>query len=195
MSPSFDNRSALIVVDVQNDFADPRGTLFVNGGDIVAARAAELMREAGSRGALVVCSQDWHPFETPHFSDQGGIWPRHCVQDTWGAELHPSLPEPEQVVRKGLGDQDGYSAFAALSLTRSQVVPTALERLLVSRQVRAVFVAGLALDVCVKATALDAARAGFATHLIAEATAAVNLDPGDGERALKELAEHGVVLV
>ena len=195
MGPNFDRRTALIVVDVQNDFADPKGALFVQGGELVAARVGQLMQEARRQGALVVCSQDWHPLQTPHFADHGGIWPRHCVQDTWGAELHPSLPEPEQVVRKGLGDQDGYSAFAALSLTRSQVVPTALERLLVSRQVRAVFVAGLALDVCVKATALDAARAGFATHVIAEGTAAVNLDPGDGERALKELAEHGVVLV
>jgi nicotinamidase/pyrazinamidase len=195
VSVSFDPRSALIVVDVQNDFADPRGALFVAGGDRVAPRVRDLMRMAASQAALVVCSQDWHPPRTPHFQDQGGLWPRHCVQRSWGARLHPCLPAPDQVIRKGQGDRDGYSAFAALSLTRSQVVPTALEQLLTSRGVEVVFVAGLALDVCVKATALDSARAGFATRLIVEATAAVNLEPGDGERALKEMAEHGVALV
>ncbi|MHB1576602.1 MAG: isochorismatase family protein [Candidatus Dormibacteria bacterium] len=195
MGPNFDRRTALIVVDVQNDFADPKGALFVQGGELVAARVGQLMQEARRQGALVVCSQDWHPLQTPHFADHGGIWPRHCVQDTWGAELHPRLPEPEQVIRKGLGDQDGYSAFGTLSLATGEVVPTPLAELLSGRGIEAVFVAGLALDVCVKATALDATTSGFSTHLIADATAAVNLQRGDGDRALAEMAERGIAVV
>ncbi len=190
----FDSGSALIVVDVQNDFADPAGSLFVAGGDRVARSVGELMRQAAAQGALVVCSQDWHPELTPHFADQGGVWPRHCVQGSWGAELHPAVPRPTHLIRKGMGYQDGYSAFSALSLGTGRVEPTQLGQLLSSHGISDVFVAGLALDVCVKATALDAVAAGFTTHLLQELTAAVNLEPEDGERALAEMAARGVQL-
>src|SRR5947209_8017381 len=96
-------RVALIVVDVQNDFADPTGSLSVAGGaDVIPVINAEIAL-ARTNGALVVCTQDWHPLHTPHFAKDGGIWPDHCVRDTWGAELHPALDAPEDspIVRKG----------------------------------------------------------------------------------------------
>ena len=195
LDPEFESHCALIVVDVQNDFADPGGSLFVTGGDRVAELVGTLIPRAAAQEALVVCTQDWHPEVTPHFRDQGGPWPRHCVQGSWGAELHPSLPQPAQVIRKGMGDQDGYSAFSALRLGSGRVEPTPLRELLTSRGITDVFLAGLALDVCVRATALDSVAAGFATHLLQELTAAVNLDPKDGERALAEMAERGVQLI
>lgn len=191
----FGPETALIVVDVQNDFADPAGSLFVPGGDRVAEAVAALMRKAAGMGALVVCTQDWHPPVTSHFRDFGGVWPVHCVAGSWGAQLHPLLPLPTAVVRKGEEQDDGYSGFGVRHLTTGELAPTDLAPLLSGRGVSAVFVAGLALDVCVKATALDAVDAGFRTSLICDATSAVELTPGDGRRALAELASGGVALV
>ncbi|MHB1502060.1 MAG: isochorismatase family protein [Candidatus Dormibacteria bacterium] len=195
MGSSFNRQTALVVVDVQNDFADPRGKLFVPGGERVADLVRDLMLEAVGQGALVACSQDWHPPKTPHFQDQGGVWPTHCVENTWGAELHPSLPPAPMVVRKGQGQADGYSAFGARSLESGKVIATPLAELLLRGRITAVYVAGLALDVCVKATVLDSIALGLATSLIADATAAVNLKPGDGEGAIAEMRARGATIV
>lgn len=195
MGFEFDAETALVVVDVQNDFADPRGSLYVRGGESVVRRAAELMEEARQAGAAIICTQDWHPEVTPHFSDHGGPWPRHCVGGSWGAEFHRELGNCDAVVRKGQGPEDGYSGFGVRDLDTGQDRPTELHPLLRDRAIRRVVVIGLALDVCVRATALDSVRLGYETFVIRDATAAVNLTVGDDETACREMADAGVLVL
>jgi nicotinamidase/pyrazinamidase len=190
---SYDNRTALVVVDVQNDFADPKGSLFVEGGDGVVPRVNIEVMRALAAGAFPVYTQDWHPESTPHFDKDGGVWPVHCVMDTWGAELHPGLDVSGPVVRKGSNGEDGYSGFTMRDPETGEEIPTPLREMLVERDIERVVVVGLALDVCVKATALDAAK-DFQTAVVANASAAVELEPGDGERALEELRSSGVTI-
>ena len=192
--PSYDGRTALVVVDVQNDFADPAGNLSVDGGEAVVPVINEEVARTTSVGGFVVATQDWHPPDTPHFEKDGGVWPVHCVQGTWGAELHPDLRIEGPVVRKGAGGEDGYSGFTMRDPRSGETVPTELEGLLRERGIERVVVAGLATDVCVKETALDAARLGFATTVLTRAVAAVDLQPGDGEAALAEMAAAGIEL-
>jgi nicotinamidase/pyrazinamidase len=187
---------ALIVVDVQNDFADPAGSLSVAGGaDVIPAINGEIAL-ARNHGALVVFTQDWHPEHTPHFAKDGGLWPDHCVQETWGAAFHPALDVPDgaTVVRKGANGEDGYSGFTMRDPDSGETTGTALEATLRGADVTDVVVTGLATDYCVKATALDAVRLGFTTTVLTDAIAAVELEPGDGERALSELDDAGVRL-
>jgi nicotinamidase/pyrazinamidase len=193
---AYDVRTALVVVDVQNDFADPAGGLSVAGGDAIIPSVNAAVAEAVERGAVVVATQDWHPESTPHFAKDGGIWPVHCVGGTWGAELHPSLRLPADAprVRKGQGGEDGYSGFTMRDPRTAEERPTELEGLLRDRRIERVVVCGLATDYCVKATALDAARLGFEVTLLASAIAAVNLDPSDGDRAVAEMADAGVTV-
>jgi nicotinamidase/pyrazinamidase len=192
----YDSRTALVVVDLQNDFADPAGGLAVAGGDAIVSRVNEEVRRAREAGAVVVATQDWHPESTPHFAKDGGTWPVHCVAGTWGAQLHPGLELPADVprVRKGANGEDGYSGFTMRDAESGDEMATELEALLRDAGVERVVVCGLATDYCVKATAIDAARLGFETALLADATAAVNLQPDDGERAIAEMAEAGVTL-
>jgi nicotinamidase/pyrazinamidase len=188
----YDRTTALVVVDVQNDFADPAGSLAVSEGDrILPALTAEI-EAALAAGGAVVYTQDWHPESTPHFEKDGGIWPVHCVQGTWGAELHPDLPLEGPVVRKGSNGEDGYSGFTMRDPISGETMPTELEDLLRARAVERLVVVGLATDYCVKATALDGRQLGFDTTVLAEATRPVDLEPGDGERALDELRAAGV---
>jgi nicotinamidase/pyrazinamidase len=192
----YDARTALVVVDLQNDFADPAGGLSVAGGDAIVPLVNAHVREAVEEGALVVATQDWHPGSTPHFEKDGGIWPVHCVGGTWGAELHPAfeLPADAPRVRKGTHGEDGYSGFTMRDPQTGVEMPTELESILRAAGVERFVVCGLATDYCVKATALDAARLGFETVLLADAVAAVNLEPGDGDRALDEMREAGIAL-
>jgi nicotinamidase/pyrazinamidase len=188
--------TALIVVDVQNDFADPEGSLSVPGaGEAVAAVNREIAA-ALQAGATVVATQDWHPERTPHFVTDGGPWPVHCVGGTWGAALHPTLELPAEAprVRKGANGEDGYSGFTMRHPQTGETTPTELEGLLKAAGVDTVAVVGLATDYCVKATALDAIRLGFDTTVLTNAVAAVNVAPGDGDRALEELRMAGVQL-
>ncbi len=107
----YDEATALVVVDVQNDFADPAGGLAVAGGDeVVPVINAEIAR-ARDAGAYVVYTQDWHPEVTPHFAKDGGVWPVHCVGDTWGARFHPDLEVAGPSIKKGSNGEDGYSGF------------------------------------------------------------------------------------
>jgi nicotinamidase/pyrazinamidase len=184
------------VVDVQNDFADPDGGLSVAGGDAIVPIVDRETALAASDGGTVVATQDWHPGSTPHFAKDGGIWPVHCVAGTWGAELHPDLALPDGAprVRKGANGEDGYSGFTMRDALTGETIPTELERLLRDAGIDRVVVAGLATDYCVKATALDAVRLGFETHVLTDAIAAVNLQPGDGDRALEEMRAAGVSL-
>lgn len=188
---------ALVVVDVQNDFAHPDGSLFVGRGDATVARVNAQIRAARAAGALVVYTQDWHPPDTPHFADRGGTWPVHCVRDTWGAELHADLDvaTDEVSVRKGTGPEDGYSGFTVRDLATDADVRTELDPLLREHDVSRVVVVGIATDVCVKATVLDAVELGYDTVVVADATAPVELEPGDGERALAAMAAAGATVV
>lgn len=193
---TYDERTALLVVDVQNDFADVAGNLYVTGGDEAVAAVNDEVASATGAGATVVYTQDWHPQATPHFEKDGGIWPVHCVADTWGAELHPALDvvEGAPIVRKGVGGEDGYSGFTVREPATGVEQPTGLETLLRQCGVQQVVVVGLATDYCVKETALDAIRLGFPTTVVTGAVRAVDLQPEDGERALAEMRVAGATL-
>ncbi len=193
--PPYDKTTALIVVDVQNDFADPSGSLYVRDGDKVVQVVNDEIVKAQAAGALVVYTQDWHPATTPHFQKDGGIWPVHCVQGSWGASFHPDLTIAGDVIRKGTDGEDGYSGFTVRDPASGETEQTRLEALLRDRGIRRVVVVGLATDYCVKETAIDAARKGFETTVLTNAIRAVNLQPDDGKRALDEMAATGADLV
>jgi nicotinamidase/pyrazinamidase len=183
---------ALVVVDVQNDFADPKGSLSVkDGADIIEPINVEVER-ALAAGAAVVYTQDWHPAHTPHFAQDGGIWPVHCVADTWGAEMHPNLLVRGPVVRKGKLGEDGYSGFAMRNPAGGVPIPTELDASLARGGAKRIVVCGLATDYCVKATALDGVRLGYETAVLLHAVRAVDLEAGDGQKALDEMAAAGV---
>lgn len=190
----YDASTALVVVDVQNDFADPAGSLYVPGGEEVVSSMNDAIQLAGTEGMFVVYTQDWHPPSTPHFAKDGGVWPVHCVAGTWGAELHPALVVAGPSVRKGSNGEDGYSGFTMRDPTSGEDRPTELEALLQERSVTRVIVGGLATDYCVLGTVLDARRLGFETVVLRGAVAAVELTPGDGDQALAEMIEAGAQL-
>lgn len=196
MGAAYDRATALVVVDMQNDFADPGGSLYVAGGEHVVDFVNQELQWASDAGAVIVYTQDWHPASTPHFAKDGGVWPVHCVAGTWGAELHPGLHvvAGADVVRKGTGGEDGYSAFSVREPTSGEQAGTGLDDLLRARGVTRVVIVGLATDYCVKETGLDARRLGFDATVITDAIGAVDLQPGDGQRALDEVRAAGVTL-
>lgn len=189
---SYDPTTALIVVDCQNDFADPEGSLYVEGAGQVLAVVNRHVVSAIAAGAPVVYTQDWHPESTPHFEKDGGIWPVHCVKGTWGADFHPRLLVAGPSVHKGSNGEDGYSGFTMRDPVSGEETPTELDSLLRSLGVERTVVVGLAQDYCVKATALDSNRLGYDTTVPVDGTAPVNLEPGDGEAAMEELRRAGV---
>ena len=191
----YGGRTALIVTDVQNDFADPAGSLYVAGGEDVVPFAGREIARAKEAGALVVYTQDWHPEHTPHFEQDGGIWPVHCVRESWGAQLHPSLAVEGEIVRKGTGGQDGYSGFTVRDPLSGERGSTGLEDILRRHGVERVVILGLATDYCVKETALDAVAKGFETVVLRAGVRAVDLEPGDGERALEAVRSAGASVV
>jgi len=188
---TYDPRAALIVVDVQNDFADPAGSLYVQGGEHVVPLINAEVARAKSAGSFVVYTRDWHPGDTPHFAKDGGVWPVHCVMGTWGAEFHPDLLVDGPEVRKGSNGEDGYSGFSMRDPNTDQVIATELEDLLRNRNISRLVIAGLATDYCVKATALDGLARDFEVQLLARAIKPVDLDPGDGQRAIEEVVAAG----
>lgn len=180
--------SALIVVDVQNDFC-PGGALAVPDGDAVVPVLNRYLEQFHQKGAPIFASQDWHPAETSHFAAFGGDWPVHCVQGTSGAELHRDLqlPAGTVLVRKGsAADSDDYSAFHGRT---ADGLP--LADALRARGVRRLYVGGLATDYCVKETVLAGLREGFAVTFLADASRGVDVTPGDSERAEKEMLAAG----
>jgi nicotinamidase/pyrazinamidase len=179
-------KQALIVVDVQNDFC-PGGTLAVPHGDQVVAPLNKLIDEFLERGEPVYKSRDWHPRTTTHFAAYGGTWPVHCVQNTKGAQFHPALRDDPRikVISKGLGEADGYSAFDETQLGAD----------LHNAGVQELIVGGLATDYCVKNTVLDALGHGFKVKAVKDAMRPVELQPGDGERAIEEMREAGAEIV
>ncbi|HXR99775.1 MAG TPA: bifunctional nicotinamidase/pyrazinamidase [Pyrinomonadaceae bacterium] len=179
-------KRALIVVDVQNDFC-PGGTLAVPHGDDVVELLNRLIDEFLDRGEPVYKSRDWHPPTTKHFAAHGGDWPVHCVQNTKGAEFHPALRNDPRitVISKGLGDTNCYSAFDETNLLDQ----------LHQQNVEEVVVGGLATDYCVKSTVLDALKNGFKVKALENAMRAVDVQPGDGERAIEEMRAAGAVIL
>jgi nicotinamidase/pyrazinamidase len=177
-----EKKQALIVVDVQNDFC-PGGSLAVAHGDEVVPPLNKLIAEFLQRGDPVFKTRDWHPPKTKHFADFGGTWPVHCVQGTKGAEFHADLTDDPriQIISKGLGDENSYSAFDRTDLAEQ------LRKLGVDE----VLVGGLATDYCVKNTALDALKEGFAVKALTNAMRPVDLQPGDGDRAIEEMRRAG----
>lgn len=170
---------ALIVVDVQNDFC-PGGALAVPDGDRVVPVINELMAEF----ELVLASKDWHPENSVHFDK----WPKHCIKETEGAEFHPDLKiaKIDKVFLKGTKDKDdGYSAFEATNLDLAQYLN--------EKEVKELYISGLAAEYCVKETALAAVKKGFEVYVIEEAIAGIDED--DVAAAFEEMREAGVEFV
>ena len=182
---------ALLIVDVQNDFC-PGGALAVPDGDEVVPVLRRLAERFAAAGFPVYASRDWHPVETRHFAAQGGPWPAHCVQGTEGARLHAGLQLPLSalVVTKGTSSDDhGYSAFEGEVAGRGTLADD-----LRARGVNHLYVGGLATDYCVRASVLDALKRGWPVTVLTDAVRAVDVRPGDGDRALAEMAAGGAAL-
>jgi len=180
-------KKALIVVDVQNDFC-PGGSLAVAHGDEVVAPINKLIREFLDRAEPVYKTRDWHPARTKHFAAYGGVWPIHCVQNTRGAEFHADLLEDPliNIISKGIDESaDGYSAFDG----------TNLGGLLREEGVEEIWVGGLATDYCVKETVLDGVRQGFKVKALADSMRAVNLKADDGAKAVAQMRAAGAEIV
>jgi nicotinamidase/pyrazinamidase len=175
---------ALIIVDVQNDFC-PGGALPIDDGAAVVPVLNRWIAAAEAAGVPVYASRDWHPAGHVSFKESGGPWPPHCLQDSEGAAFHPDLKLPATVVKVTAGvrfDQDQYSAFDQ----------TGLAALLKSNSVKRLWIGGLAQDVCVLATVLDACREGFETHVILDATRPITAE--GGEDACKKMRKAGAIL-
>jgi nicotinamidase/pyrazinamidase len=173
---------ALLIIDFQNDFTSG-GALEVPGGDEIAEPVKRLAGEFDH----VFATRDWHPPDHASFETEGGPWPVHCVQGTYGAELHPAMREIEvdEIVDVGVErDDEGYSGFEKSKLAD----------LLHERGVDEVAVVGLATDYCVRASAIDARREGFDTTVVTDAIRAVDVKAGDGERALEDMKQAGAKL-
>ena len=188
------SNTALIVVDVQNDFVDPKGNLYVNDAESVVPNINAKIVAARAESRLIVYTQDWHPEVTPHFVKDGGIWPVHCVGDSWGADLYPELEVvlEAEFVRKGTGGEDGYSGFSVRDPETDASTDTELESILRSHDIASVDVVGIATDYCVKETALDASNRGFSTYVYLNCMKGVDLEPGDAQAAIDAMASAGV---
>lgn len=188
--------TVLIVGDVQNDFC-PGGALAVPRADDAVAPINSLIDKVKSQGGLIVYIADWHPREHCSFKAHGGIWPPHCIAGTEGARFHPDLHVGGPVFHKGEElDRDSYSSFGGKLDTpgKGEDRPSLLDYLR-KNKVERVIATGLALDYCVKATALDAKKYGFKTAVFLPGTRAVNIEPGDGDRAVEEMRRQGIEIL
>lgn len=185
----FPKGSALLIVDVQRDFCRG-GALAVRDGDEVVAPLNRVAAAARDAGAPVFASRDWHPPDSPHFATNGGAWPHHCVQGSAGAKFHPDLvlPNGTGIVTKGdtPTDPEGYDAFDG-----HLADGTSLADALRARQVTRVIVGGLATDYCVRDSVMGARRAGFDVVVLTDAIRAVDVEPGDGPKALADMLATG----
>lgn len=190
-------QTALLIVDVQNDFC-PGGALPVPDGDQVVKPLIKIAEDFGIKGYPVIISRDWHPEVTSHFKQYGGQWPVHCVQNTLGAEFHPEIKKLIErikaiVINKGmLPNQDGYSPFEG-----EDELLWPLQDILEFYGVKELYVGGLATEYCVKAAALDAVKIErrLKVYLLLDACRGVNVTPGDSDRAVDEMYNVGVVIV
>jgi nicotinamidase/pyrazinamidase len=180
--------TALLIVDVQNDFCTG-GSLAVPGGDDVVPVLNEYGERFAGAGRPVYLSRDWHPERTTHFKEYGGIWPPHCIAGTRGGEFHPDLriPPSSIVISKGKrADEDAYSAFQA-----EEDGGTSFTDSLRTHGVRHLYIGGLATDYCVQSSVQDAIENGFQVTLLEDAVRGVDLEPGDSDRALEKMREAG----
>lgn len=186
---------ALVVVDMQQDFGDPSGSLYVRGAEDIVAPIAKAIADTRSAGGFVVYTQDWHPAQTPHFAQFGGLWPVHCVIDSPGAALLPGVPVEGPVVRKGSGPEDGYSGFSVLHLPSGENRETELSAILDENGIMSITIVGLAGDWCVKDTAVDGVRLGYRVTVPLALTRFVELRPGDTDAAIEKMRAAGVRLI
>lgn len=174
---------ALIVVDVQNDFL-PGGALAVNDGDAVIPVINEYLRLSTAKRLPIYATRDWHPAGHCSFVENGGTWPKHCVADSPGAQFAEDLALPDDVtiVNKGTdSDKEAYSGFQGTDLADQ----------LHAQGVKRVIIGGLATDYCVLNTVNDALANGFDVVLLTHAIRAVDLNSGDGDRAIESMLERG----
>jgi len=192
-------KTALLIVDPQKDFC-PGGALPVASGDAIMAPLNVILEHADDRDWPVLISRDWHPAETSHFREFGGPWPPHCVQDTPGAAFHDDLnivvgmdPTPDDIIisKAMRPDEDGYSP-----LCDNAFVPDGRSAVqyLKDEGITELYVGGLATDYCVKAGVLDALKLGLKVHVLTDCIGAVDVNPGDGQRALDEMVAAGAAL-
>lgn len=180
-----ERETALIVVDVQNDFC-PGGALAVKAGNEVVPVFNRYLALFEKAGAPVFAARDWHPKNHSSFKAQGGPWPPHCIEDSEGARFHPDLRLPPNAVLISKGwriEDDSYSEFEA----------TNLELYLKRKEIRRVLVGGLATDYCVKNTVLDACRLGFEVYLLTDAIRGIDVKKGDSEKAIEAMKKAGAI--
>jgi len=176
---------ALIVVDVQNDFC-PGGALPVPEGDKIVPVINNYIDLFRNAGAFIFFTRDWHPKDHISFRSYGGMWPPHCIQNTWGAAFHPALKVGDEdiIISKGVEkSKEAYSAFEGTDLDER------LKRLNIEK----VFVCGLATDYCVKHTVLDGLKRGYRVYLLEDAVRGVDVNEGDSLRAIEEMVKAGAV--
>jgi len=184
--PLPDTASVLLVTDVQNDFC-PGGALGVPGGDDVIPRINAYIRFFQQAGASVIASRDWHPPGHCSFQGQGGPWPPHCIQGSWGSQFHQNLVLATGVGIVSKATDAGHEAYSAFE-------GTTLEERLRDLEADKLYVTGLATDYCVKNTVLDARRLGFQVIVLADAIRGIDVNPGDSARALEEMVDAGALL-
>ncbi|HEY3060500.1 MAG TPA: isochorismatase family protein [Chloroflexota bacterium] len=192
MVPQLNSGDGLLLVDPQNDFC-PGGSLPVADGDKIMPVLNEWLTVAEQSDVPIFVSRDWHPPRTTHFAEFGGAWPAHCVAGTSGADFHPALelPASATIVSKGMGEtEDAYSAFQARDGTG-----TPLATLLRARDVKNLYVMGLATDYCVKASAIGGIEDGFNVIVVKDGVRAVNIQPDDGDHAVEEMRAAGAGIV
>lgn len=180
--------AALVIVDLQNDFC-PGGALAVPNADTIVSKVNKYIRYFHKNKLVIFASRDWHPVKTQHFKDFGGLWPVHCIQNTWGANFHPKLKLPKETILlyKGMDPKkDSYSVFQAEDRQGMSFV-----RLLEIFKIKELYFCGLATDYCVKSSCLDALRHGFKVKILLDAIKGVDLKKGDSEKALNLLFRNG----
>ncbi|RLF89257.1 nicotinamidase [Thermococci archaeon] len=174
---------ALIVVDMQRDFM-PGGALPVPEGDKIIPKVNEYIKRFREKGALIVATRDWHPEDHISFKERGGPWPKHCVQNTPGAEFVVDLPEDAVIISKATDpEKEAYSGFEG----------TNLAEILREKGVKKVYICGVATEYCVRATALDALKHGFEVYLLKDAVKGIT--PEGEKEALKEMEKEGIKIL
>jgi nicotinamidase/pyrazinamidase len=186
-----DQYSALVIVDIQNDFL-PGGALAVPGGDKIIPVLNEYISVFKDHHSPIIATRDWHPQITKHFKQYGGLWPPHCIQNTWGARFHPDLHLPSDtiIISAGIGeDQEGYSGFEGVDHTGKPFL-----NVLKEKQISHLYIGGIATEYCVKSTVLQAIKFGFKVNLLTDAIIGINLQPSDSQKAIDEMVNHGANL-
>jgi nicotinamidase/pyrazinamidase len=185
------DQHALIIVDFQNDFL-PGGALAVPDGNKIIPVLNEYISLFINHHLPIIATRDWHPRKTRHFKQYGGLWPPHCIQNTWGAQFHPDLHLPSDtiIISKGTGEaQEGYSGFEGVDHSGKPLIDV-----LKDNQIFHLSIGGLATDYCVKATVIESAKFGFRVNLLTDAIMGIDIQPFDSRKAIDEMVIHGANL-